>query len=115
VAGRISIFIEFELIGDVGTFESIFREIVDLNRQAGSDFTYDFFRDPAEPEHIFALESHADAEALGAHFERSVPLLQKAWACARPVQTRILGDLPAPMAERMRQNGVTVVPWWMGR
>ncbi|WP_016744901.1 putative quinol monooxygenase [Rhizorhabdus wittichii] len=115
MAGRISIFIEFELIGDVGAFESIFREIVDLNRQAGSDFAYDFFREPAEPERIFALESHADAEALGAHFERSFPLLQKAWACARPVQTRILGDLPAPMAERMRQNGVTVVPWWMGR
>lgn len=114
MAGRISIFIEFELIGDADTFEGIFREIVALNRQAGSDFAYDVFRDPARPDRIFALESHADAEALGAHFERTFPLLQRAWACARPVQTCILGDLPPPMAERMRQNGVTVVPWWMG-
>ena len=97
MAPRISIFIEFELVGDVAEFQGIFREIVASSRQAGGDLTYDFYRDAEAPNSIFALESHPDAAELEAHFRRSFPLLQKAWACARPVKTVIMGDLPAPL------------------
>lgn len=114
MAQRISIFIEFELVGDIAEFEGIFREIVSTSHQAGGDLTYDFYRDPEAPNVIFALESHPDPQALEAHFRRSFPLLQKAWACARPVKTVVLGDLPAPLKAELEKGGVIAVPWWMG-
>jgi quinol monooxygenase YgiN len=113
VTRPINIFIEFELIGELERFEAIFREILALAQASGAEQSYDFYREPAQPARIFAIESHANAEALGAHFERSFPLLQQAWACARPVQTFILGDVPAGLKAQIEQGGATVVPAWI--
>ena len=110
----VNIFIEFELTGELERFEAIFREIVALARSSGGDLRYDIYRDSGQPLRIFALESHPTAEALSAHFQRSFPLLQQAWACARPVQTVILGDVPQELRQQLTEGGATVVPWWLG-
>lgn len=111
---EVKIFIEFDLNGDIDEFEAIFREIIALSDDEGADLRYEFYRSPEHPRRIFAIEQHPGAEALAAHFRRTFPLLQKAWACARPVQTLIFGNLPPAMKAQMQQNGATVVPWWIG-
>lgn len=110
----VQLFIELELIaGKEAEFEAAFHEIMAIARNNGIRLAYDFYRDPARPSAVYAIESHDDAASLGRHFEIALPALQKAWACARPVRTMILGDLPAAMRETMERNGAIVVPSWL--
>jgi quinol monooxygenase YgiN len=114
VKDAIQLFIELELIaGEEAEFEAAFDEVMAIARRNGITLAYDFYRDPARPSAVYAIESHDDAASLGRHFQLALPALQKAWACARPVRTMILGDLPAGMREMMEGNGAVVVPSWL--
>lgn len=110
----VQLFIELELqTGKEAEFEAAFREVVEIARTNGVNLVYDFYRDPAKPTAVYAIESHENAASLGRHFQLAQPALQKAWACARPVRIMILGDIPAAMREMMEQNHCVVVPSWL--
>lgn len=110
---EVSVFIEFELTGDSREFEAIFRQIIDLSQSHGANLRYDFFK-ADDDRRIFALEVHPNARSLAEHFDRALPLMQQAWACARPLRTLILGNVPDEMRAHMEAGGVTVIPHWIG-
>jgi len=116
MSSAVQLFIELDLIEEKeAEFEAAFREIVDIAQKNDVRLSYDFYRDPIAPTKIYAIEKHENAESLARHFQFAMPALQKAWACARPVRTLILGDLPGHLKTMMEQNGCIVVPMWLGR
>ena len=111
----IQLFIELELVeGQASQFEAAAREVIACAVHHDVKLRYDFYRDPANPSVIYAIEAHPDAASLQRHFDAALPLLQKAWGYARPVKTLILGDVPDALRSMMESNGATVVPAWIG-
>lgn len=113
MTSAIQLFIELELIGNESVFESTFREITEIAKNNAVRLSYNFYREPSNPTRIYAIEKHDDVESLERHFQTAMPALQKAWACARPIKTLILGNLPPHLRAMMEQNGCTVVSTWI--
>lgn len=113
MTSAVQLFIELELIGEESEFEATFQEISEIAATNEIRLSYNFYREPSNPTKIYAIEKHDDVDSLERHFEAAMPALQKAWACARPIKTLILGNLPPHVKTMMEQNGCTVVQTWI--
>lgn len=110
----VQLFLELELIdGKEAEFEGIIREIGELVKSNDIGLVYDFYRDPAKPSTLYAVETHKDLASFGRYFEVGMPVLQRARTCTKPTRILILGDLPPEMKAMMERDGATVVPNWL--
>jgi len=113
MSDAIQLFIELKLVpGHEADFASATAEVLAIAHANGVDLTYDFYRDPATPAMVYAIERHGSADSLSRHFQLAFPALQRVWQAAEPVRTLVLGDLPAELREAMERNGCVVVPTW---
>lgn len=111
----VQLFLELELIdGKEAAFEEAFREISALVASNDIGLRYTFYRDPAKPSALYAIETHDDVASLVHYFEVAMPALQKARACTKPVRIMVFGDLPAEMKAMLEQDGAVVVQSWLG-
>lgn len=114
MTGSIQLFLELELInGREAAFQGIIGEIGELVKRHNIKLSYTFYRDPAKPSSLFAIETHQDLASMARYFELGMPVIERARACTRPVRILILGNLPPEMKAMMEMDGATVVPHWL--
>jgi quinol monooxygenase YgiN len=113
---RIVILIEFLVHeGKDAASDTHRQSVLDTIDQNNTEITYDFYRNPAEPRKIVALESHPDSTSLIKHLQRTMPLLQKTAESADMVRIEIYGNVTPELADILDKMGVKALPFWHGR
>jgi quinol monooxygenase YgiN len=116
MSDRISLVLEFSVIaGKQAEAEADMAAILECIGEENTEIDYAFYRDPAQPGKIHALESHPNAESMLKHMERAGPLLAKSRSTANLDSIKVLGNVSPVLAGALAGMGVTAIPFWRGR
>lgn len=114
MSDTVQLFLELELIeGMEAEFKAIFGELGEIVARNDVGLRYNFYRDPAKPSALYAIETYSDIAALGRYFEVAMSTLERARACTRPVRIMVFGNLPPEMKAMLERDGAMVVPGWL--
>jgi hypothetical protein len=113
---KISLILEFSALeGKLPQAEADMKAIFDVIDGAESDIHYEFYRDPARPNKIYALESHPNSESLLQHMQRVGPLIAKSRESANLDTMKVFGNATPALQAALAQMGQQAIPLWMGR
>lgn len=112
---KISLYLEFSVIeGKQAQAEADMKAIFSVIAE-GSGIHYEFFRDPAHPGKIYALESHPNSDSILQHMQHAGPLIAKARESANLDVMKVFGNASPALQAALSGMGAKAIPLWMGR